>query len=40
MKIGSSPKLAEEAPGLALGRNRLVLVQQSIEDIILEKVCR
>ncbi|MBS3788900.1 hypothetical protein KGY79_11975, partial [Candidatus Bipolaricaulota bacterium] len=27
------PKLAEEAPGLALGRNRLVFVQQSIEPV-------
>jgi len=29
----ASPKLAEEAPGLALGRNRLVFVQQSIEHV-------
>jgi len=32
IRLEKSPKLAEEAPGLALGRNRLVFVQQSIEE--------
>jgi hypothetical protein len=31
-----SPKLAEEAPQLAVGRNRLVFVQQSIEALFLK----